>query len=844
MRTVFLFLLLAFCLAGCQDDLPQSAKIETGKENLSFTQGSGTRTVKITASDAWTAVSSGSWLTVSPAKGGAGTHELTLTAVANTTTSKRTAQVNIQVGHKISTIQVSQAQQDALGLDRNSETVPWTAGSLELTLSANVDDYEISCEADWLQVTQTKALAEHTLQLSYTENETYGTRSATVSISNGMLSSTFTLTQGGRGALYFVLASDTVAFDAAQYELVLMKNTPSNGLRLLDAPGWVSLPEGTRAMPEEERVVLTLLNNTGVEARETRLVISDESTGVLLTDTFTLVQRGLENLLQPSVAEQKVPASGGTFDIPVTASGPFEVILPEESTWLTGSEGVQLPGSLQFTVAVNPKAEERKAVVVLRLQGGAETEATLTVIQEAADLPETDRIPRLYNLLDLATVVETDPVDLGAFRATVQYDENEPADWINDIYAYSGKLHFRLDGNTTTQKRSATIRLALEVGEAIEIRVNQSGIGEAYVELDKPGSLASYIDYANKEHYRSIRVQSASGINADDFNTLRNSSLAIEEIDLSGVEQLTQLSDGVFKEARSLRKLVLPEGLTAIGNEAFEGCVSLNPLASKLFPYSLLAVGERAFAGAFIASETTVLNLQTASALRSVGKEAFEGCNTLTELSLPENLMEIGEGAFRECYNLSGELRLPSSLTAIGAGAFYNCKNLTGSLQLPARLTELGDQAFMKCAGLEALDLSRSRLTTIGTEVFKESLQRLSEDQDQLTVPQGVRSIAASAFEDTGFQKIDLPATLEEIGQRAFYNCRHLSEVVCRRMGTAPVLDASYPEETFGGIGITSPRKLMVDPQSVEMYENDPLWKKATPQAGGMWNIESYNTNE
>ncbi|WP_455637435.1 leucine-rich repeat protein [Parabacteroides sp.] len=702
-KTILIFMLLALSMAGCQDDLPQSAQIETGKESLAFTQGSGTRTVKITASQAWTATSSGAWLTVSPAKGGSGTHELTLTAVANTTASSRTAEVSVQVGHKISTIRVTQAQQDALGLDRNSETVAWPAGSLEVTLSANVDDYQISCDADWLEVAQTKAMTEHTLRLSYAENETYEARTATVTVANGTLSSTFTVTQGGRGALYFVLASDTVAYDAYQYELVLMKNTSSNGLRLLDEAGWLSLSDGTRAMPEEERVILSLQPNMGTAPREARLVISDESTGTLLTDTFTLVQRGLENLLQPGETQHETAAGGETFDLPVTASGPFEVILPEDADWLTGSAGVQLPGTLQFTVAENSKPAVRMAVITLRLQNGSGMEATVTITQAAAEVPETDQIPRLYNLLELSTVIETDPVNLGAFRATVAYDENEPTGWLNDIYAYGGKLHFRLDGNSTPTKRSATIRLALEAGETIEIRVNQSGTGQAYVELDKPGSLASYIDYANKEHYRNIRVQSASGINADDFNTLRSEVLGITDIDLSGVKQLTVLPDAIFKDARTLRSLVLPEGLTAIGNEAFEGCVAL---VSQLFPASLLTIGDRAFAGAFAGSEANRLDLSAAIALRSIGKETFAGCNALTQLVLPANLTEIGEGAFRECYNLSDKLVVPSGVAGIAASAFEN----TGftEVDLPATLSVIGRRAFYNCPYLSVVVCRRS----------------------------------------------------------------------------------------------------------------------------------------
>ncbi|WP_289489580.1 BACON domain-containing protein [Parabacteroides goldsteinii] len=180
--------------------MPHSARIEAGKENLSFAQVTGAQTVKVTTSHAWTAVSSGSWLTVSLDSGGAGTYELTLTAAANTSTVARSAQVDIQVGHKISTIKVSQAQQDVLGLDRNSAVVAWPAGSVEFTLATNKADYEVASDAAWLKPSATKAVKEEKLLLAYDENPTYDARTATVTVSSGTLSSKVTVTQGGRGA--------------------------------------------------------------------------------------------------------------------------------------------------------------------------------------------------------------------------------------------------------------------------------------------------------------------------------------------------------------------------------------------------------------------------------------------------------------------------------------------------------------------------------------------------------------------------------------------------------------------------------------------------------------------
>lgn len=835
----FMGVCLLLAAMACEDELPQSAQIEKGKENLTFSVGAGSRTVKIETSHPWTAISSQSWLTVSPGKGGAGSSELTLSAAANTTNSARTATVTIQVGHKTSTIQVSQTQKDALELDKTSETVAWTEGNCMLTVSANVEDYVVESDVTWLRETETRTMTDRSILFSYDENPTYEPRTATVTIRKDGLSAVFTVTQGGLGALYFVLERAEVLAADTQYALKLMKNTAFNGFEQIDEADWVSLEgDETRAMPEEETVMLYLLPNTEPTPREVRFVINDQSTGTLLTDTFTLVQLAVAQMLRPENTEYAMTAAKDTVTVPVEASGPFDVVIPAEAAaWLTGSSGIQLPGSLQFVAAENTLPIPRHAIVTLRLQDGSGVEANITINQAAANVPATDRIPKLYNLLGMSTVIETVPIDLGAFQATVSYEEG--SGWITDINTNnSGKLHFVVGDNSgTTSKRSATLHIVPVQGDPIKIRVNQSGSNEAYIELDKPSTLASFIDWSHEESYKKIRLYAASGINADDWNTLRNATLGIERADLREVKNLTVLPAGAFKECRTLQEVLLPAGVTSIGTEAFADCTALDAVPF-LVSTNLRKIGDRAFAGAFTGGAFSTLNLSDATALTEIGNSAFEGCNSLTSLTLPAQLSKIGNGTFKECYSLEGRLTLPVALSAIGSEAFYNCNNLKGTLSLPAALTSMGARAFMKCASLEVLDMGASRLSVIEEETFKECRSLFASSVSRsLLIPSGVVRIARSAFEKTLMTEVDLPATLSEMGRRAFYNCSDLLVVTCRRTGTPPTLDGNNPEETFGG---TNPgaRRLEVPTADVDAYMDDLSWKKATQPVGtSTWTI-------
>lgn len=92
------------------------------------------------------------------------------------------------------------------------------------------------------------------------------------------------------------------------------------------------------------------------------------------------------------------------------------------------------------------------------------------------------------------------------------------------------------------------------------------------------------------------------------------------------------------KDITEMISLVVPSGVTRIGNEAFLNC---RKLGSVSIP----------------------------SSVESIGKRAFESCNALTEVFIPDGVTKIDENAFYSCLSLK-EVVLPSALDTIVVGAF------------------------------------------------------------------------------------------------------------------------------------------------------------------------------
>lgn len=98
-----------------------------------------------------------------------------------------------------------------------------------------------------------------------------------------------------------------------------------------------------------------------------------------------------------------------------------------------------------------------------------------------------------------------------------------------------------------------------------------------------------------------------------------------------------------------------------------------------------------------------------------------QSADAITSLTLPEQMINVGNYAFYNCSNL-GTVTFSgtTSLRVIGDYAFYNCKSLKGNLSLPESLTSIGEYSFFHAyKNTDEYGLSiGSRMTSIGNHAF------------------------------------------------------------------------------------------------------------------------------
>ena len=152
-----------------------------------------------------------------------------------------------------------------------------------------------------------------------------------------------------------------------------------------------------------------------------------------------------------------------------------------------------------------------------------------------------------------------------------------------------------------------------------------------------------------------------------------------------------------------------------------------------------------------------------------IGEWAFNKCNSLTEVTIPNTVIEIDHQAFYYCSNLK-KVTIHEGVKTIGPTAFIGCTQLT-SITIPGTVTKM-DSAFSGSTALSQVTLTNG-ISKISSNAF-ERCTGLTE----IKVPISVDQICPFAFNGcTNLKSVLLEKNIEIINVNAFKDCTNLSDV-------------------------------------------------------------------
>ncbi len=569
--------------------------------------------VSFTAYQSWDASTTASWLTISPSSGNAGNFIVSVSADSNETDESRSTTIDFSSGGTVTSLDVNQSKINVLILDQSEFSIDGLENEVAVEFTTN-NSFEVlisSNDQEWVSLVETKATEDYTRTFLIAANTTTLTRSTSITISNSDLgiSETVTITQDGYPTI-------TIDEDPAEYELTYMSQSHTVNLFSTvdyevaipsEAQSWLSAVKAE----DGQSITFTATENLGEENRIAEVsLICDERFEI--DQTIKITQNTFDVVITPNPTSVELPRTDGEFSITVTTN--VDVIAKIENSWITETSCTATSSENEWIYTF---AYQENDVLESRSN-------TIEFYNEERDRGETVTITQ-EKQLNSATITVTAGDTLTA-----------AANALDNI----------------TQYESVTI-----IGEDVALTVND-------INAIKLFTSAKIVDISQTATV-SIHGEAFSGnTHIEEFifpNTLTtllgtafmNSSLTTVTIPGS----VTTWGNAVFTTCSKIKEVIIEEGCTAIGQQAFLNNTALETVHIPSTIESWLTIATAAENKAF-GNCTALKNIYLAEGLTKLGTMSFFNTG-VEQITIPGSICEwpLSSSGVNNCFTGCSQLK-------------------------------------------------------------------------------------------------------------------------------------------------------------------------------------------
>lgn len=225
-------------------------------------------------------------------------------------------------------------------------------------------------------------------------------------------------------------------------------------------------------------------------------------------------------------------------------------------------------------------------------------------------------------------------------------------------------------------------------------------------------------------------------------------------------------------------EVIVPETLdgyvvTAIAERAFQCCDFISTI---ILPNTITSIGDYAFAQC-----SSLESIILSENIISIGNSAFLYCTALKEIDIPQGVTVIESDTFRGCDALSA-ITLPESILYVADSAFDYGPSLV-TITIPNSMN-VSENSFIGCSNLKNINVSSAHpsLYVVDNVLFNKAENKLicypsGIEASSYSIPEGTKAIGDDAFKGSSLTHIDIPSSVEKIGRNAFRECKSLESI-------------------------------------------------------------------
>lgn len=715
---------------------------------------------------------------------------------------------------------ISVTQDTGLGLLVSPTTFDLTnaAQDIEIEVQKNVQ-YSITIDEackSWISQKGTKALSSEKVTFSVAANDSYDDREGKITFkqTDGDLVQTVTVRQSQTYGLFITTPEYDLSNEAhtltvevkanveyevsSEVEWIKYKSTSTKALTASQLTFEVDANE-----TYDDREGHVVLKQKGGDLSGTIIIRQDENYGIFVSKESASISKEAQNV-----------------EVEVKHNVDLNVIVPDEAmgTMITSIEyddkgaGTKALSTrtYRFGVTKNDTYEPREVSITFKQKDGA-LSGTFVISQDKETFLNVAYTEKKVSFLEQEYEVSVE--------SNTEYNCSSETEWIScEKKADNSGIVYRVAKNETTQQRTGSIKVILTDGSITKtITIYQYPKEKGVYYNLSYGGLDNELNNYQRDTISRMVVKGV--LNKADFETINNLP-SLYYLDIAGCDvEDDYLPVNAFKDNSTIKAIILPESLTAIGTNAFYGALRLVDIN---IPDTVTSIGESAFNNCIALKN---ISISDKSGLISIADHAFEKNYALEAMNLPSGLECIGFRAFYLCSKLH-DISLPQSLKTLRLEAFNGCSSIE-SIVIPENIHTISNYTFYQCTSLQKVQLPVG-FEMIGYGAFKECSSLSSINIPETTrfdgmcfsgcvslatiiIPEGTATIPWYCFEYCPLTEVTLPTSIKSIN-RGFRGCSQLNKIISL---------ASIPPEIdeFAFTNYTNVT-VFVRPEDLEGYQN------------------------